>query len=105
MTYEDYKFYEDQKTNRHGYCTSKLVPETPSEAKFKKRVIQECFSSKKARKLDSSEMKARCFFQGLEEESPQVSGEIEKSDAKISESFSISNDSDPDYSGEISRSE
>jgi hypothetical protein len=50
-------------------------------------------------------MKASCSFQGLEEESPQVSGEIQKSDAEISESSSISNDSDPDYSGEMSSSE
>ncbi|KAL7636733.1 UNVERIFIED_CONTAM: hypothetical protein RMT77_012487 [Armadillidium vulgare] len=50
-------------------------------------------------------MKASCSFQGLEEESPQVSGEIQKSDAEISESFSISNDSDPDYSGGMSSSE
>ena len=49
-------------------------------------------------------MKASCSFQGLEE-SPQISGEIEKSDADMFESFSISNDSDPDYSGEMLSSE
>ena len=50
-------------------------------------------------------MKASCSFQGHEEESPQVSGEIERSDAEMSESFSICNDSDPDYSGEMSSEE
>ena len=50
-------------------------------------------------------MKASCSFQGLEEESPQVSGEIEKPDAEMSESFSVSNESDPDYSGEMSSEE
>ena len=69
----------------HGYCTSNIVPETPSEVKLKKLVIQESLSSKKVRKQDYSEMKASSSFQGLEEKSPQVSGEIEKSDAEMSE--------------------
>ena len=50
-------------------------------------------------------MKASSSFQGLEEKSPQVSGEIEKSDAEMSESFPINNDSDPDYSGKMSSEE
>ena len=50
-------------------------------------------------------MKASWSFQGLEEEIPQVSGEIEKSYAEMSELFSISNDSDPDYRKEMTSEE
>ena len=50
-------------------------------------------------------MKVSCSFQVLKEERPQISGEIEKPDAEMSESFSISNDSDLDCRGEMLSSE
>ena len=48
--------------------------------------MQESFSPKKARKVDK--------------ERPQISEYIQKSDAEISETFSVSNESDFDFSDE-----
>ena len=34
-------YFQDQKTNRTGYCTLQKLKSTPAEIKFKKRAIQE----------------------------------------------------------------
>lgn len=65
---------------------------TPSESKFRTRIIQENERASKAQKFDSTS-KPSCSFQEPEEETQQ-------SIAGMSEPLSSDNDPDPDYNGD-----
>lgn len=96
-------YFQDQRNVRRGYCTSKPVPLTTSEIKFKKRKIQEIDSAKKSQKPDYLESKSSCSYQlypESDQESPiseSASQEnIQQSDVEML-ATSPNNDSDPDY--------
>ncbi|KAL7631030.1 UNVERIFIED_CONTAM: hypothetical protein RMT77_018684 [Armadillidium vulgare] len=103
MTEDDHKFYEDQRTVRRGYCTSKPVPLTTSEIKFKKRNIQEIESAKKFKKTDYLESKPSCSYQLYPETDQESTISESASEENIHQSYvemlatSSNNGSDPDY--------
>lgn len=96
-------FLQDQRTVRRGYCTSKPVPLTTSEIKFKKRNIQEIESAKKFKKTDYLESKPSCSYQLYPETDQESTISESASEENIHQSYvemlatSSNNGSDPDY--------
>lgn len=85
--------FQDQKTTRRGYCTTKHVPETPSEKRFKERSIRKNVSEGKD--ITPDYLKPGCSSQELEDGSSQ---ESEEETQKTPKRKCIRNDcEDPDY--------
>lgn len=84
-------------------CTSKSVPLTTSEIKFKKRNIQEIESAKKSKKTDYLESNPSCSYQLYPETDQESPISESASEENIQQSYvemlatSSNNDSDPDY--------